>query len=561
MLKAHVNSIIKYEHKVGEYVLRHRHEVYELVYYARGEGLLTIEGDGYSYQEGTITITKKGVIHDETTKVYTKCIIALFELDEEIDDDFILVNLNDKDLVEVNHIFHQIFAEETADLPYKKKLINNYFNVILTYIFREKYAYQAEEKSYLSLNKRAKAFIKENYKQNIDFALLAKSYGYSYSRFRHIFKEENNISLNSYLINYRLDMAKVFLQNKKYSVKEVGYQVGFKSPSYFNASFIKKFHLTPLEFRRSIKDVVGVGVAKLKGLETIIFDTDLGYDCDDVGALALLNIFKNRNFIDLKAIIHSAKNNQEADKAIYAINKYYGNKDIPIGLSNISNPTLNQLKINPYQAALIDEFYHGENIIKHDSLDLLIKTLINAEDQSITILITGFLTNVVALMKTIKVSDNLSGSDLIKKKVSRFVIMGGAFKTSQPEFNLLSDLNASIYFFQHVETPTYLLDYDTGVTIFTGQNMIDSVNKNPIGVSYSICNGKARESWDPLTALFAINHDDHLFTLSKSGNVEIDQEGYSTFQEDKNGFVRLILLRETPQMVEKIINKYWEKNK
>ena len=62
-------------------------------------------------------------------------------------------------------------------------------------IFRIKDSTKSLKKTYDSLNKRTKAFIKENYQQNIDFELLAKTYGYSYSRFRHIFKNENNISL------------------------------------------------------------------------------------------------------------------------------------------------------------------------------------------------------------------------------------------------------------------------------------------------------------------------------------------------------------------------------
>ena len=34
--------------------------------------------------------------------------------------------------------------------------------------------------------------------------------------------------------------------------------------------------------------------------EKLFIDTDLGGDCDDVGALALANIFKNKGLIDME---------------------------------------------------------------------------------------------------------------------------------------------------------------------------------------------------------------------------------------------------------------------
>ena len=96
--------------------------------------------------------------------------------------------------------------------------------------------------------KRIKSYIKENYKQDIDFKAIASSYGYSYDRFRHIFVTETGVSLNQYLLNCRLYAAKQMLINTNLSVKEIANECGFKSDVYFNIFFTKRMDISPLKF-------------------------------------------------------------------------------------------------------------------------------------------------------------------------------------------------------------------------------------------------------------------------------------------------------------------------
>jgi len=60
----------------------------------------------------------------------------------------------------------------------------------------------------------------------------------------------------------------------------------------------------------------------------IIFDTDFGGDADDLGALAMLNHFVNRNECELLAIVVWSTE-EYAVPAIDAVNTFYGNPDIP----------------------------------------------------------------------------------------------------------------------------------------------------------------------------------------------------------------------------------------
>ena len=59
-----------------------------------------------------------------------------------------------------------------------------------------------------------------------------------------------NISLSDYILNIRLEKAKILLNESKLSISDVAYSVGFSSPSYFSSSFKSKFGKTPKLFRK-----------------------------------------------------------------------------------------------------------------------------------------------------------------------------------------------------------------------------------------------------------------------------------------------------------------------
>ena len=66
------------------------------------------------------------------------------------------------------------------------------------------------------------------------------------------------------------------------------------------------------------------------GTKNIIIDTDIGPDCDDVGALAMLNIYANQGLCRILGVSHCTSNPYGAG-TIDVINRYYGRPDVAIG--------------------------------------------------------------------------------------------------------------------------------------------------------------------------------------------------------------------------------------
>ncbi len=62
------------------------------------------------------------------------------------------------------------------------------------------------------------------------------------------FKEIYGNTVYGYLLDHKLNHARVLLDSRKYLVSQVAYQVGYANPSHFIAAFKKKFGVTPKKY-------------------------------------------------------------------------------------------------------------------------------------------------------------------------------------------------------------------------------------------------------------------------------------------------------------------------
>ena len=145
----------------------------------------------------------------------------------------------------------------------------------------------------------------------------------------------------------------------------------------------------------------------------IVFDTDIGTDVDDAGALAVLHILADRGEAEILATI-SANRNRWCAPALDAINTYYGRADLPIGCSRTGPDP--------------EEWYHPSvAAFPHDLADsnaappavaLYRRILAARPDHSVTIVVVGWLTNMAELLESPPDRYSpLAGRDLVKAKV------------------------------------------------------------------------------------------------------------------------------------------------
>ncbi len=204
------------------------------------------------------------------------------------------------------------------------------------------------------------------------------------------------------------------------------------------------------------------------GQKSIILDTDFGGDADDLGALAMLNHFQNRNEIKLLAVM-CWNTEKYAVSAIDAVNTYYGNPDVPIGTRSAEA----QITEWNHTRILADNLPHDASRKSVPETTGLYRQILNdAKDQSITIITIGPLLNIKSLLLS-KPDDisPLSGPELIESKVKEFVIMGGEFPNSdRREWNFDGNMKGITQFvLANLKVPITFLGYEVGVDIKTGE--------------------------------------------------------------------------------------------
>lgn len=78
---------------------------------------------------------------------------------------------------------------------------------------------------------------------------LARESGLSGHYFSARFQERFGVTVNTYLLNLRLEMARYLLISTNLPVKEVAYECGIQNPNYFNKQFRRLAGCSPSDYR------------------------------------------------------------------------------------------------------------------------------------------------------------------------------------------------------------------------------------------------------------------------------------------------------------------------
>ena len=92
-------------------------------------------------------------------------------------------------------------------------------------------------------------YIDQHFRDSIDQRELAKRCGMTTFRFSRLFKEANGLGFTDYILDKRMNFAKELLDNSQMPITSIGYEAGFKDPSYFARAFKQFVNCTPSEYR------------------------------------------------------------------------------------------------------------------------------------------------------------------------------------------------------------------------------------------------------------------------------------------------------------------------
>ena len=95
-------------------------------------------------------------------------------------------------------------------------------------------------------------YIEEHLADEISLSSLARLVQLSPFHFSRAFKQSFAVPPHQYLTGRRIGRAKTLLAERKLSVTEIGFDVGFSETSSFTAAFRKYTGETPTNYRRSL---------------------------------------------------------------------------------------------------------------------------------------------------------------------------------------------------------------------------------------------------------------------------------------------------------------------
>ena len=238
----------------------------------------------------------------------------------------------------------------------------------------------------------------------------------------------------------------------------------------------------------------------------IIFETDMCFDVDDVGALAVLHTLADSGEAEILAISFNEVHPNGAN-TIRAINTWYNRGEIPIGIykGDLANPDKSK-----YLDSLANFPHNPPSIELSSSLELYLQVLAEQPDHSVTIISVGFLNNLYDLLK--------ADPKLIDQKVAELVVMAGLVNDNfnTVRHDLVDQTEEVIR-----NWPTRLVISQYGGSVRTGTKLAESSVENPVREAYyQWFNGqyKGRASWDQVAVLYGVRGLGDYFTEVTEGS-------------------------------------------
>jgi len=259
----------------------------------------------------------------------------------------------------------------------------------------------------------------------------------------------------------------------------------------------------------------------------IIFDTDIGTDVDDAGALAILHVMADRGEARILATI-SANRNQWCGPALDTINTYYGRPGLAVGCSR-TGPDPEQ-----WYHASVEAF--GHDLMRSDqapeAVALYRKILAAQPDHSVTIVVVGWLTNMAELLDSQPDQYSpLVGRELVEAKVKELVSMGGRWPNSpkvEGEYNFRMDGAAAHKVIR--DWPGKIVFTGLGRDVMTGSRLVaEGPQSNPVRAYYvnffKANKVSERSSWDLIAVLYAVRGTSDHFTVESGGKCVGQEDG------------------------------------
>lgn len=235
-------------------ISRKNSTIYVFEYVLEGEGTVITDGKEFTAKKGDIYILHRRSDHlyySDKANPWTKIWFnARGPLIDSLVQLYRLTHINHIENVPVSSLFLDLLGAARKAGNYNPAFSDEasrlFFQLILTlypHVHKEQPTYSGDArilKEYLDKNNSAKVELKD----------LCDQIYHSPSQTIRIFKKAFGITPYQYLLNQKIELAKLLLLNSNKSIKEISMDLNFYDEHYFSNLFKTKTGISPLKYRK-----------------------------------------------------------------------------------------------------------------------------------------------------------------------------------------------------------------------------------------------------------------------------------------------------------------------
>lgn len=233
-------------------------DIHVLIVVEKGVLNIQIDEDNFKVSEGEVVILPANIVHkgfkDEDTNSHIEYFWAHFVIkndfkisDSHGEDLCIPIKFKLSDYARVRILYNQLLDVHMLTGARKK-----YCDFLFTALCCE-IAVQSEYENVSgnSIVNKAAAWIELNINMPISLEDTAKALGYNKRYLSRIFREHMGITVNEFITEKKLTLAKQLLTGSDETVTSIAMQIGFSDTGYFMRTFKKHEGVTCLEYRNA----------------------------------------------------------------------------------------------------------------------------------------------------------------------------------------------------------------------------------------------------------------------------------------------------------------------
>ena len=296
---------------------------------------------------------------------------------------------------------------------------------------------------------------------------------------------------------------------------------------------------------------------------SVILDTDIGPDCDDVGALAVMLSYAKEFSVPVMGVCNCTSN-KFGTATIDAVREYCDYPEFAIGTYSKPGFFADHDRYNRYIAENYSTKYKNGEFSALPHVEFYRSLLANAEDDGVIVVTIGMFNAFADFLGSgADEISPLSGIELAKQKLHAVVSMAAVLPAGR-EFNVFCDYGASKFCFENCPVPMYLSDFKIGMSIYTGYSPAeaDKYKNNPIYESYQLYTAKwervgFNRSFDLTAVQFAFEGEGEFYSLTNAGRLDFFNEApdrlpnpdATRFVECDGGNIRFMIKNASDEVI------------